>query len=189
MPSEKYNKDVRFPPLEQLFSSIAASGAHLVVSWTWKHPEEEDWKPLPEVFFRHAVVFQQALRATGDALRRIDPSAKMRVIAEDCVEMRKYLRDIPDMMRDPAAPEIIAGRDHLSNMDGQIAFQPKSAGSPLELADAAAFAIRHYLSGHRDGAWALRHLLGREGGEDLFAQSRQTTGGTIVIQLGKPAML
>jgi hypothetical protein len=64
------------------------------------------------------------------------------------------------------------------------------AGAPLlQMADAVAFAVRHYLSGHRDGLWAMQHLTGFHDVEPLFASGKGQAGGSAALDWSRLSFL
>lgn len=182
LPRKGYDKNVRFPIMERCLSGPRELNLPVFFSWQFKHKEEDGWDPKNEIFFRHVNTFLECLKTANVAMKMLYPRERATLTAEDVPQMRRWLAQLPEIMRDPSAPSFISGDQQYDAIVDSPNFCTKASAPPLQFADAVAFSVRHYLCGHKDGAWAMQHLLGCADVEQFFAKSRSEAGGSIVLR-------
>jgi hypothetical protein len=189
---KKYDKNVRFPILEKLFASLRELELPFFFAYEWKATDPQVKDPKLEMFFRHVGTFLRALNTANQVMKTAFPSERATLTVEDTPTMRQYLVQVPRMLRMADAPEkFMAGPHPFDGIVDAPNFTVKQDAPLLVFADAAAFAIRHYLSGHKDGPWAIGHLMGSNNVagdiEPLFAEGRNNAGGAMAMRFRRRA--
>jgi hypothetical protein len=178
---DKYGKEIRHPVLEGVFQLPRMMKLPIFVAYQWEHPAEEGWDPKNEMFFRHCTTFIGALKSANGLMREAYPDERANITAEDVPDKRQFLGQIPIMLRMASTPEYVTGPTPFDRIVDTPNFASKQGAPHLVLADGIAFAVRLYLSGHKDGHWAMQHLFGTDDYECIFEEGRKHTGGSYAL--------
>ena len=178
---DKYGKDIRFPVLEALFGLPRFLGLPIFFSDTWKGEKKEDWDPATDAWFRHVMAFTGAVKAANSLMAKSFPDELATLTAEDVPQNKQLLSSIPVMLRMAGVHD---GVHHFDRIVDTPNFANKQGAPHLVIADALAFAVRLYLSGHKDGPWAMEHVFGTDDVELIFAQGRKSRGASYALDWG-----
>ena len=155
---KKWGKPVRWPILEKLLACPRACG--LPVVFSYQRPfEDAELDPMDEIRTRHEVAFACMLRTANVGMKEMYKGERAALIAEDHRDMRQRLRLLPEKLRRTNNPKFVGAHPFEQIVD-TIHFTPADGAPLLQIADAVAFALRHFFSGHKDGPWLMQHLTG-----------------------------
>jgi hypothetical protein len=172
---KKWDKGIRWPILKRFLAGPRLCNLPVALSFNRKQSLVDGLDPKQQLMLRHGVAFLECLKAANAGMKRMFPGEKATIIAEDHPTMRRRLSQIPEMLRDESAPEAVKELDPFDAIVNAIHFTNKQGAPLLQMADAVAFAVRHYLSGHTDGLWLMQALTGYENPEPAFATHRGHT--------------
>jgi hypothetical protein len=140
----------------------------------------------------HSMAFQFAMERADHFLREnLNGSEVGTVYAEDVPHMRETLKALGLIYREPFAQRPIIQRStdaekaegiwsyrtyRIDHIVEQPCFVDKRSSSLLQLADACAFAFRHYFSGKDHGEDLLYAMLGHQQALEIIHDDRWRTG-------------
>jgi hypothetical protein len=137
---KRYPKEVRWAILDKLVAIPAEFNLPVVATYV---PRTE----LPDVRNAHMRGFMTAAATVEQYMRLLpDRSEVAMLILEDNHLIRDHVRDMQNAMRDPRYLQQFGASQRdamwLTRIMGQPHFEPKSAMSPLQIADVCAFVTK-----------------------------------------------
>lgn len=125
----------------------------------------------------HWLAFTFCLWAADQYVRAMHPDEVATVIAEDSPDMRKRLKKVPAMLRDPELREKTV-LTPIGNIVDSIHFAEKDEATLLQIADCCAFAMRRYISSQRHGSRLYYYLARSFALDPIYWKDR---GGFTVV--------
>jgi len=114
-------------------------------------------RPDDRYVARHLLAFSICIKAANDLIRVNFKDEIAIVIAEDVTHMRGILKKSSAVYDVPSAPQWLTKHPYDTVVD-RIHFAEKTDAPLLQIADHCAFALRHYLSSHKQGEEILSFL-------------------------------
>lgn len=183
LPRERFSKEHRFRVLNLLLGLFQQLGLALAVTYVWQNKDRHS-SSHPEHVVRHLVTFGVLVPVINHYLKWAFPGEKASLIAEDVPEMRGMLIDFPEFLRKQTRSAVPPPMPFDSVVDG-VHFTAARFAPALQLADAAAFAIRRALAGLKDGKELAIALLGADAYDKLLrdAATENPAGGSFFWQI------